>query len=586
MKIKIFGMTIGAAVVLGLAGGIHQTASAQQDAPALDAQAADSDSAPADALPPDIAANAALVEVITMSQSGVSDEVVQNYINNVQTAFNLTASQLIYLKDIGIPDSTVLAMQQRDQQLGQAAPQPAPTAAPAPPTTIVSDDGFYDSLAPYGNWVVIEGYGRCWRPATVVYDSNWQPYCDHGRWVYTDDGWYWASDYSWGWAPFHYGRWFHDTRYGWCWWPDTVWAPSWVCWRYSDDYCGWAPLPPHCEYRQGVGLFFNGNHVSAGFSFGLSIGAFTFVATHDFCDPHPWQHRIPRAQVTQIYNRTTVINNFGGNNTTIINHGIPRDHIEAVTHTSIRQVTIRDSNTPIRRGQRFEQNGSTLVVNRPHIERAALHNENHNEPRTIPSPTTGAPMRVPPPDQNRHNVREINQTHNQAPAQNRHGSPIGAPAQSPANNGHGNRNQNNENNNRNVENRNSAPTAPPHPQNPQPAQPQTPHYTPSANQNVQPNHEQENSQQQNNSRREWRTMSPRMYQQQQTAPRVITPPTQRPESRNYATPNDSQSSQPAPHVERPQPEPRVYQQPPQRSQPQSAPRQSNPQQWRRDKNNH
>ena len=32
--------------------------------------------------------------------------------------------------------------------------------------------------------------------------------------------------------------------YGWCWAPDTVWGPSWVTWRYSGDYCGWAPLPP------------------------------------------------------------------------------------------------------------------------------------------------------------------------------------------------------------------------------------------------------------------------------------------------------------------------------------------------------
>ena len=68
-------------------------------------------------------------------------------------------------------------------------------------------------------------------------------------------GWYWMSDYSWGWAPFHYGRWFHHARFGWCWMPDTVWGPSWVTWRYSDDYCGWAPLPPGAIYRAGVGFF-------------------------------------------------------------------------------------------------------------------------------------------------------------------------------------------------------------------------------------------------------------------------------------------------------------------------------------------
>ena len=53
------------------------------------------------------------------------------------------------------------------------------------------------------------------------------------------------------------------------------------------DYCGWAPLPPHAVYRPGVGILYHGAAVSAGFDFGLSVGAFTFVPTRDFCDPHP-----------------------------------------------------------------------------------------------------------------------------------------------------------------------------------------------------------------------------------------------------------------------------------------------------------
>ena len=109
---------------------------------------------------------------------------------------------------------------------------------------------FYDTLAPYGTWVQVDGYGRCWQPLVVVSEPGWQPYCDRGHWVYTDAGWYWMSDYSWGWAPFHYGRWFHHERFGWVWTPDTVWGPSWVTWRYSDDYCGWAPLPPFTAYRE------------------------------------------------------------------------------------------------------------------------------------------------------------------------------------------------------------------------------------------------------------------------------------------------------------------------------------------------
>ena len=31
---------------------------------------------------------------------------------------------------------------------------------------------FYDTLAPYGTWVEVEGYGRCWRPTVVVSEAG------------------------------------------------------------------------------------------------------------------------------------------------------------------------------------------------------------------------------------------------------------------------------------------------------------------------------------------------------------------------------------------------------------------------------
>ena len=182
---------------------------------------------------------------------------------------------------------------------GAADPATAAQAAPAPETTPsnvtdvtpppapdqpVTVNYFYNTLAPYGSWVVVGGYGRCWRPTVCVYNSSWQPYCDNGHWVYSDCGWYWASSYAWG-ATFHYGRWFRDASFGWCWYPDTVWAPSWVTWRYSNNYCGWAPLPPHTAYQAGVGIVYNGGNVSVGFGFGLGASCFTFVPTAVFLQP-------------------------------------------------------------------------------------------------------------------------------------------------------------------------------------------------------------------------------------------------------------------------------------------------------------
>jgi len=116
--------------------------------------------------------------------------------------------------------------------------------APASAEVGISFGVFYDSLAPYGEWLYVGNYGRVWRPRVSVVGVDFRPYVTGGHWVYTDYGWSFESDYDWGWAPFHYGRWLPDPRFGWVWIPDTVWAPAWVDWRYGDGYIGWAPLAP------------------------------------------------------------------------------------------------------------------------------------------------------------------------------------------------------------------------------------------------------------------------------------------------------------------------------------------------------
>lgn len=106
---------------------------------------------------------------------------------------------------------------------------------------IHAESDFYQPLTPYGEWVVVGSYGRCWRPAHV--DREWRPYCS-GYWQYTDNGWYWVSDEPWGWATYHYGRWDLNDEFGWYWVPQTVWAPAWVSWHEGGGYIGWAPLSP------------------------------------------------------------------------------------------------------------------------------------------------------------------------------------------------------------------------------------------------------------------------------------------------------------------------------------------------------
>ena len=350
--------------------------------------------------PPNIPPNSPLAQVIRLAQAGVDQSVITSYVSNSSSTFNLNSDTIIYLSDLGVPNEVVTTMMQHDQMLQQtAAANPPPTqpetpatepTEPPPPSepAEVTVNYFYSSLSPYGTWVDVPGYGRCWRPTIVVYNSGWQPYCDRGHWVYTDCGWYWTSDYSWG-VTFHYGRWFRDARMGWCWWPDTAWGPSWVTWRYSNDYCGWAPLPPFAVFRPGVGFVYRGNGVSIGFNFGLAPNCFTFVPTRNFCDPHPRHFRVGDRDETRIFNQTTVINNFNFNshNRTFVNNGIAVQHISEVTRTQIHPVPVRDlrvsGREPWRGGPIGRQNHGPGITtgNAPHP--GSVH-DNRNNPTLNP----------------------------------------------------------------------------------------------------------------------------------------------------------------------------------------------------------
>ena len=110
----------------------------------------------------------------------------------------------------------------------------------------VSFDVFYNNLADDGDWYNTPEYGYVWQPSIAYKNDKWRPYTD-GYWAQTDDGWTWVSYENFGWATYHYGRWTRLKDVGWAWVPGYDWGPGWVSWRTSDDYIGWAPLPPKVE---------------------------------------------------------------------------------------------------------------------------------------------------------------------------------------------------------------------------------------------------------------------------------------------------------------------------------------------------
>src|SRR4051812_27615221 len=102
--------------------------------------------------PPTVAVNVspAAAEVVRLSESGVSQEVVLAFIQNSQTNFDLTADDVLYLKDVGVAPEIVTAMLNHDStghadasQLANSpvpqtvTPQPGPSGPPPGPAPAV-----------------------------------------------------------------------------------------------------------------------------------------------------------------------------------------------------------------------------------------------------------------------------------------------------------------------------------------------------------------------------------------------------------------------------------------------------------------
>ena len=209
---------------------------------------------------------------------------------------------------------------------------------------------FYKSLAPHGTWMEIEAGIYGWRPNHINF--GWRPY-SMGRWTWTEYGWYWDSYETFGWATYHYGRWVYDNYYGWIWIPDYEWGPSWVEWRYDDDYIGWAPLPPYAGFRFGFGI-----HFSIGWHSHHSH--WNFVKYNHFAHHKVYNYFIKDNYVNRIFEKTKYRTNYYDRNERIINGGVDREFIERRSGERVRETSIR--NTSDFRDYQRDANGRNSFV--------------------------------------------------------------------------------------------------------------------------------------------------------------------------------------------------------------------------------
>ena len=182
---------------------------------------------------------------------------------------------------------------------------------------------FYTKLEPHGAWLETADYGYVWQPREAESSRSWRPYTN-GRWVYTDAGWTWISEEPFGWATYHYGRWTRLRGVGWVWVPGEQWAPAWVSWRKSNDYVGWAPLPPEARFDQRTGI-----HNWSDNYYDIGPDQYSFVPTREFGAQRIESTIVPPERNMTIVNQTTNVTNITYNNTTVVNEGPNYDEVRA-----------------------------------------------------------------------------------------------------------------------------------------------------------------------------------------------------------------------------------------------------------------
>src|SRR5437660_283244 len=138
-NMKYMALLVAAAVPLFAAGTQEQTVS---------------DNTPNSTAQPAASANLspAATEVVRLASGGVGDDVVLAYIQNSQSAFNLGADDVLYLRDVGLSSPVITAMLNHDTTLRNQTPsnpnpvRTAPVQEPPPPD--VEPSPVYTSTPP------------------------------------------------------------------------------------------------------------------------------------------------------------------------------------------------------------------------------------------------------------------------------------------------------------------------------------------------------------------------------------------------------------------------------------------------------
>ena len=200
------------------------------------------------------------------------------------------------------------------------------------PKADVDLDVLINAVSDFGRWQQHDDFGIVWIPNV---DETWRPYT-LGQWAYDEQsGWTWVSDEPFGWVVYHYGRWSRADDLGWFWVPGTTWAPAWVAWRETDEYVGWAPLPPdpptRSDYR---GPRYVPHTVI--YEDPLYEPFWVFAAYSLFVEPHIYRHLAPRHRYHRFYRNSRRGPYARWRHRRVVNRGVSLRDVRRRAHRHVR----------------------------------------------------------------------------------------------------------------------------------------------------------------------------------------------------------------------------------------------------------
>jgi hypothetical protein len=141
-----------------------------------------------------------VADLVKLAQSGTEENVLLSYIDASPTAFAFTVDDIIYLKGAGVSATAITAAINHGKAIRDQI------AKNAPPPEKADAAYYYNSLAPYGTWVRIDG-DWYWQPTDL--SSFYYSLAPYGTWVVISSRWYWQ--------PFvfrpHYRPMYHHRRW-------------------------------------------------------------------------------------------------------------------------------------------------------------------------------------------------------------------------------------------------------------------------------------------------------------------------------------------------------------------------------------